>query len=97
MLIALNSDPTDVDAGRRKVPVPQRILSFNYTTGLLGNYPRERVARLVDMNLPDPRPARVALQVFREGVRRERRAGSSRPVMPRPERAVTSESVHPVT
>ncbi len=68
MLIALDSDPAYVDPRRRKVLMPQRILSLDDAAGLFGDYPRERMTGLVNMNFLYPCGARVALQVFREGV-----------------------------
>lgn len=64
MFIVLDPDPPDIDAGRRQVLVPQRVLRLDDAARLFRDYPRERVARLVDVNLPDAGRARVALQVF---------------------------------
>jgi hypothetical protein len=64
VLITLHGNPTDVHSRRRQVLVPQRILRLDDAAGLFGNYPRERVTRLVDMNLLNTGRASVALQVF---------------------------------
>lgn len=81
-MITLHRDPADIDTPRRQVLVPERILRLDDAARLFGDYPRERMTHLVNVNLFHPRHARVAIQVFGEGVRRER--------------AVASESVHPV-
>ena len=64
MLIAFHCYPTYVDAGRRQILMSQRILRLHDAAGLFGDYPRERVARLVNMNLLDSSGARIPLQVF---------------------------------
>lgn len=79
MFITLNSDPAYVDAGRRQVLVPQSVLCLDDAPRLLGNYPREGVARLVDVNLLDARLARVALQVFEK--KSDEGGGTARPAM----------------
>src|SRR5215213_4791257 len=96
MLIALHRDPADIDASRRQVLMSQRILRLHYAAGLLRNYSSESMSRLVNMYLLDAGGARVAFKILRERVRRERRAGPTRSIVPRPERAVTSERTHPV-
>ncbi len=64
VLITLHRDPTDVHPRSRQVLVPKCILRRDDASGLFGNNPRKRVARLVNMNLLDAGGARVALQVF---------------------------------
>ena len=75
MLITLHCDPTYVHSRRRQVLVSQRILRLNDAAGLFRDYSRERVARLVNMNLTDASGARLTLQVLIEGVGSEGDAG----------------------
>ncbi len=61
MLITLNGNSPDIHASRCKVLMPQSVLRLNDAAGLFRNYPRERMARLVNVNLLNTGRARVAL------------------------------------
>src|ERR1044071_4716484 len=95
MLIMLHGNSTYIHSGSGQVLVPERVLSLDDAAGLLGDYPREGVARLVDVHIPYPRLACVPLQVLVEGVGGEWRAGLPRPVVPRPERPRAAQRIRP--
>src|SRR5947209_18685812 len=90
VLVTLDGDAPDVDPSRRQILMSQRVLRLDDAARLFGDYPREGVARLVDVHLPQPRLARVPLQVLVEGVGGERRARLPRPVVPRPQRTLAA-------
>jgi hypothetical protein len=64
VLITFHGDPPYIYSRRRYVFMPQRILRLDDAACLFRDYPRERVTRLVNMNLLDARGARVPLQVL---------------------------------
>ena len=75
--------------------MPERVLGLAERPRALGHHPREGVARLVQVNLADPRLPGVALQVLDE-----RPGGELRPRLPGavvsgPERLIFSQDMQP--
>ena len=55
VLVSFDRDALDVNPGRGSVTMPERVLGFTEGPRALGHHPREGMARLVQMNLADPR------------------------------------------
>lgn len=68
MFVTLDTDTLHVDARGREVAVAERSLYLAETVCVFGDHPRERVARLVDVDPLNARFACAALQVMAKGV-----------------------------
>jgi hypothetical protein len=64
VLVLLDRDALDVDARRGSVTVAERVLRLGEAPRTLRHQTREGVARLVEVNLPDPGLAGVTLEVL---------------------------------
>src|SRR4051794_25115452 len=95
MPVPLNGDALHIHLGRRRVLMIQRLLRLDKTPRLLGHYTGVGVPRLVEVDVSEPGLPGVSLQVLDEGARRERRAGTSRSVVARPQGALRFDDVHP--
>jgi len=95
VLVSFDRDALDVDPGRGGVTMPERVLGLAEGPRALGHHPREGVARLVQMNLADPRLPGVALQVLDEGPGGELRARLPGAVVSGPERLIFSQDMQP--
>src|SRR5262245_386094 len=88
-------NPLHVYAGRRLMPVTERLLDLAQAAFQISQDSRVGVSQLVQMDIPDARLACVALQIFDEGVRGERGARPPGPVVTSPERAIILQNAQP--
>jgi hypothetical protein len=93
--VLLDGDALDVDSGGGLVLVVERLLRLDEAAGLLGHDAGVGVAGLVQVDVREPPLPRARLQVLDEGARGERRAGSARPVVARPQRPLRPYDIPP--
>jgi hypothetical protein len=95
VLVSFDCDALDIDPGCGSMTMPKRVLGLAEGPRALGHNPREGVARLVQMDLADPRLPGVALQVLDEGPGGELRARFPGAVVSGPQGLIFSQDMQP--